>query len=124
MPSLSSIAAGRDGGGIAAVGPDFTRVWSPALRFEYAEARDVLDASDVRDFDPLPMLRMLPCVPALRCPNEGPGEGDLGALAVLGRRLSKGPGAMLSMRFETFSPPFVWGLRGAKRGLGSAYRWL
>ena len=91
------------------------------LLLEYAEAREVLDANDVRDFDPLPLLLTLPCVSVLRCPSEGSCTGDLGALAVLGRRLSKGPGAMLSMRFDTFSPPFIRGLRGANRGLGSGY---
>lgn len=119
MPSDSSTAAGR-----ASVGPDFVRLGSPALRFEYAEAWDVLDASDVLDCDPLPLLRMLPCVSVLRCPKEGSCEGDRDAPAMLGRRLSKGPGAMLFKRFVTVSPPFVRGLRGAKRGLGSAYRWL
>jgi hypothetical protein len=107
MPSLPSSAAGSGGGGIAVVDPGFVRLGSPALRFEDAEARDVLDASDVLDFDSLPTLPMLPCVSILRCPYTGSWEGDLGALAVLGRRLSKGPGAMLSKRFETFSPPFV-----------------
>ena len=46
-------------------------------------------------------------------------------LEVLGRRSarpSNGPGAMESMRFAILSPPSNLGLRGAKRGLGSAYK--
>ena len=103
------------------VAPDLFLLGMPLVVVEYAEPRDVLDANDVRDFDPLPLLLALPCVSVLRCPSETSRTGDRGALAVLGRRLSKGPGAMLSIRLETFSPPFMRGLRGAKRGLGWRY---
>jgi len=109
--------------------PGFGRAGRPILRVEYAEARDVVDDTEVRRFVALPALltlRVLPCVLDLLCPNEGPScVNDLGVLGLLGVRSdlpSKGPGAMLSMRFETLSPPSIRGLRGAKSGLGSAYR--
>lgn len=121
IPSLASAATGNGGGAIAVVTPGLFLLGMPLVVVEYAEPRDVLDANDVRDLGPLPLLLTLPCVSVLRCPSETSRTGDLGALAVLGRRLSKGPGAMLSMRLETFSPPFMRGLRGAKRGLGWGY---
>lgn len=119
MPSVSSAAADNVGEAVVAVGVGFVRLGRPTLRAEYVEAREVLDASDVLDFDPLPVLRMLPCVSVLRCPGGCSCNGDLGALAVLGRRPSNGPGAIPFIRFDTFSPPFIRGLRGAKSGLGS-----
>jgi hypothetical protein len=51
------------------------------------------------------------------------GEGGLEVLEVLGLLSalpSNGPGAILSIRFVTLSPPSIRGLSGAKSGLGAA----
>jgi hypothetical protein len=98
--------------------------------FEYAEARDIVEDTELCLLcfrEELPMLLELPCVAVLLCPKDaasGKGEGGFDELEVLGlqsARPSKGPGAMLSILFVMLSPPSNLGLSGAKRGLGGAY---
>lgn len=95
------------------------------LRIEYEELRDALDVKDVRCLCRLSSLFVLSCVRILLWPYADPSRtGDLDAPDVLGLPStlpSNGPGAIVSIRFDTFSPPFVRGLSGANRGLGSAY---
>jgi len=92
------------------------------LRLECAELRDAFDVVEVRWFDTLLLLAILPFVPILLCPSAGPSPANgLAAFDVLGLRSavpSNGPGAMLFMRLVMFSPPSKRGLRGANRGLG------
>jgi hypothetical protein len=94
------------------------------LRWEYAELRDILDVTDVRCFGMLLLLVVLSWVAVLLCPRTGPSSTNgLDALEVLGLRSafpSKGPGAIVSMRFAMFSPPSIRALSGANKGLGWA----
>jgi hypothetical protein len=126
IPSvLDSFLAGRGGGGIGAPMPGFGLAGKPTLRFENVELRDAVDANDVLWFENTPLLLVLLCVAVLLCPNSEPlCLGVCLPLEVLGLRPSKGPGAIVSMRFATFSPPLVRGLSGAYRGSASAYRGL
>jgi hypothetical protein len=125
MPSFGSEVVGSGGALFACCG-NFGRAGNPILRVDMEEARDVVEATDVRSLEMLPTLRELPCVPDRLCPFIGPScDGILNVLEVLGRRSdlpSNGPGAMLSNRFVMLFPPSIRGLSGANRGLGSTYR--
>jgi hypothetical protein len=72
----------------------------------------------------LPLLTVLPLVAVLLCPSARPSSTKgFDALDVLGLRSdfpSKGPGIIVSIRLETFSPPSIRGLSGANKGLGGA----
>lgn len=116
---------GGSGGGVSPGMPGFGEEERPTLRFEFAELRDPFDVFDSRCCRTLPLLPVLSWVPLRLCPYVILSiAGDVDALDALGLRSdvpSNGPGAIKSIRFETFSPPFVRGLSGANNGLGAAY---
>lgn len=119
IPSDRSDVDGN-GGGLVRLPPDLGEADIPALRFEYAELREVSEVKDVRCCRILAKLRVLLCVPVRLCPcGDASAEMGVDALAVLGLR-SNGPGAIVSSLFEMFSPAFVRGLNGANNGLGAA----
>lgn len=128
MPSGSSSFGGGGGGGgdgIACAMPGFGRAGNPELPFESTEPRERCDAPEALEFCEKPLLLELPRVSVLLWLNgDAPNPNGRELLAVLGLRSSarpaKGPGAMLSIRFMMLSPPFILGLKGAKRGLGAA----
>jgi hypothetical protein len=129
MPSLSGSVRGVAGGGgnvLAAPFTIFGWVGRPILPVENVELRDRLDAKELLSFGAFPLFLMLLCVPVLLCPVSAPlCAGVRRPSEVLGLRSSplpaKGPGAIVSIRFAIFSPPFVRGLSGAYRGSASAY---
>lgn len=118
MPSVCSAGLGGGGGGSVTPPAGFTRDGNPLPRLENVELRDRFDDNEVLSLGVFPVLLTLVCVTVLLCAiflSFGDGTFcECDVLGLLSPALpSKGPGAIVSMRFITLSPPFMRGLRGA-----------